>query len=75
MKISLCDVDSHHFPNLALMKLSAYHKGRGDQVEWWKPEGHYDIAYKSRVFTDLYSKDTVIIDNAEQVICGGTGYD
>ncbi len=75
MKIALCDVDSHNFPNLALMKLSAYHKGRGDQVVWWKPEGHYDVAYKSRVFTDLYSKDTIIIDNAEQVICGGTGYD
>ncbi len=75
MKISLCDVDSHNFPNLALMKLSAYHKGRGDEVEWWTPEGHYDIAYKSRVFTDLYSKDNVIINNADQVICGGTGYD
>lgn len=75
MKIALCDVDSHNFPNLALMKLSAYHKNRGDEVEWWTPEGHYDIAYKSRVFTDLYSKDTVIINNADQVICGGTGYD
>jgi len=56
------------------MKLSAYHKKRGDVVEWWRPEGWYDLAYKSRVFTDTYSSDTTIIGNAEQVIRGGTGY-
>jgi len=32
MKISLIDVDSK-IPNLALMKISAYHKAKGDQVE------------------------------------------
>lgn len=74
MKIGLADVDSHNFPNLCLMKLSAYHKGRGHQVEWWRPEGRYDLVYKSRVFTDTYSKDTVTVTNAEQVITGGTGY-
>lgn len=74
LKISLVDVDSHHFPNLCLMKLSAYHKNRGDQVEWWRPEGQYDIAYKSRVFTDTYSKDRYVVTNAGQVMCGGTGY-
>ena len=26
LKIGLIDVDSHNFPNLCLMKLSAYHK-------------------------------------------------
>ena len=30
MKIGLIDVDGHRFPNLCLMKLSAYHKARGD---------------------------------------------
>jgi len=75
MKIGLLDVDSHRWPNLCLMKLSAYHKARDDIVEWWSPEGQYDVVYKSRVFTDLYSKDTVTVNNAEQVICGGTGYD
>ena len=74
MKIGLVDVDSHNWPNLCLMKLSAYHKVQGDQVEWWKPEGRYDIVYKSRVFTDMYSKDTVTVSNAERVILGGTGY-
>ena len=37
MKIGLIDVDSHNFPNLALMKISAYHKAHGDDVEWWIP--------------------------------------
>ena len=43
-------------------------------MEWWKPEGRYDLVYKSRVFTDIYSKDTIQVTNADAVICGGTGY-
>ena len=74
MKVGLIDVDSHRWPNLCLMKLSAYHKARGDAVEWWSPEGRYDLVYKSRVFTDIYSKDTIQVTNADAVICGGTGY-
>lgn len=74
MKIGLVDVDSHGWPNLCLMKLSAYHKSRGDAVEWWKPAGWYDLVYKSRVFTDTYSKDSIYVANAAQVIRGGTGY-
>lgn len=35
MTIGLIDVDGHNFPNLALMKLSAWHKAQGDTVEWW----------------------------------------
>ena len=79
MKIGLVDVDSHNFPNLCLMKLSEYHTReyhtrRGDRVEWWSPKGRYDLVYKSRVFTDTYSKDTIVVNNADQVIQGGTGY-
>ena len=74
MRIGLLDVDSHRWPNLCQMKLSAYHKQKGDFVERWTPEGRYDVVYKSRVFTDLYSKDTFSVTNAEQVIHGGTGY-
>lgn len=33
MNIGLYDVDSHNFPNLPLMKISAYHKAKGDNVE------------------------------------------
>ena len=74
MKIGCVDVDGHNWPNLCLMKLSAYHKGRGDTVEMWRPEGWYDLVYKSRVFTDTYSKDNIYIANADQIIRGGTGY-
>ena len=75
MNIGLIDVDSHNFPNLALMKISAYHKSRGDSVEWWNGLKHYDIVYKSRVFTDTYSQDIDYCINADKVIKGGTGYD
>lgn len=33
-KVGLLDIDGHHFPNLALMKIAAYHKNKGDHVEW-----------------------------------------
>lgn len=41
----------HNFPSLALMRLAAYHKSRGDSVEWWDGFTHYDRVYKSKVFT------------------------
>ncbi len=59
MRVGLIDVDSHNFPNLCLMKLSEYHTRGGDRVEWWDPVKQYDLVYKSRVFTDTYSKDTI----------------
>lgn len=74
MRVGLIDVDSHNFPNLCLMKLSEYHTRRGDRVEWWNPAKQYDLVYKSRVFTDTYSKDTIQVNNADKVIQGGTGY-
>lgn len=75
MKVGLIDVDSHNFPNLALMKISAYHKSKGDQVEWWNGLKYYDRVYQSKVFTDLYSKDNEYVIMADEVIKGGTGYD
>ena len=48
-RIGLIDVDGHNFPNLALMKISAYHKAKGDEVEWWWTDLiHYDIVYMSK---------------------------
>jgi len=47
MKVLLVNADSK-LPNLALMKLSAYHKGRGDQVSF--TESAPDIVYASTVF-------------------------
>lgn len=74
IRIGLIDVDSHNFPNLCLMKLSAYHKAQGHQVCFWNPLFYFDVVYKSRVFTDTYSKDSITVRNAGQVIRGGTGY-
>lgn len=72
MKIGLIDVDSHNYPNLALMKLSAWHKQQGDDVEWYEPFQHFDIVYKSKVFDT--SPDYAYPINADKVIKGGTGY-
>ena len=52
MRIGLVDVDGHNFPNIALMKLSAWHKRRGDTVEFTDPAARrYDKVYMSKVFT------------------------
>ena len=74
MEIGLIDVDGHNFPNLALMKISAYHKALGDNVEWCFPFKHYDIVYQSKVFDDTYSKDIDYYPQADKIIKGGTGY-
>lgn len=75
MKVGLIDVDSHNFPNLALIKISAYHKSKGDEVEWWNGLKHYDLVYKSKVFDETYTQDEEHCIMADQVIQGGTGYD
>lgn len=75
MKVGLIDVDGHHFPNLALMRISSYHKQRGDTVEWWWSDFvHYDLVYMSKIFSDSYSQDVPEPINADRVIKGGTGY-
>ena len=74
MKVGLIDVDSHNFPNLALMKISAYHKAQGDDVEWWWGWGQYDRVYMSKVFDDTYSPDHPEPVNTKEIIKGGTGY-
>lgn len=74
MEIGLIDVDSHNFPNLALMKISAFHKSIGDQVEMWNGLKHYDRVYMAKVFTEEYSKDMNYCINADEIIKGGTGY-
>lgn len=75
MIIGLHDAEKEHFkvknfPNLALMKISAWHKAQGDTVEWWNPAHRYDRVYSSKVFdftpvNPHLPKDTVR---------GGTGY-
>ncbi len=73
MNIGLVDVDSHNYPNLALMKISAWHKAHGDIVEWAMPMfGDYDRVYQSKIFT--FTPDEQTNWNCE-VVRGGTGYD
>ena len=73
MKIGLIAVDGRSgFPNLALMRLSAWHKARSDSVEWWNGFTQYDRVYMSKVFTFTPDIDTVI--RADEIITGGTGY-
>ena len=74
MNIGLIDVDGHDFPNLALMKLSAWHKEQGDTVEWWSGFSWYDRVYISKVFDSTYSPDILEPVNANEIIKGGTGY-
>ena len=75
MKIGLIDVDGHNFPNLALMRISAWHKSQGDEVEWWGGNFfYYDIVYKSKIFSDSYSTDDTDPYNCGKVIKGGSGY-
>lgn len=80
LRIGLIDVDGHNFPSLPLMKISAYHKAKGDSVEWYEPLLHgfpnepMDIVYMSRVFGDEYSSDYPYYVNAKQIYKGGTGY-
>lgn len=74
MKIGLIDVDGHNYPNLPLMKISAWHKSQGDSVEWYQPlfSGHLDKVYMSKVFS--FTPDYEYFIDADEVIRGGTGY-
>lgn len=75
MNVALVDVDGHNFPNLALMKISAYHKLQGDSVEWYSTLfSRPDCIYASKIFT--FTKDfTDYAPCAPEPIKGGTGYD
>lgn len=72
MNIGILAVDSN-YPNLALMKISSYHKARGDNVEWYNPLCSYDKVYIAKVFS--FTPDYGYYINADQVEKGGTGYD
>lgn len=72
MKIGLIDVDSHNFPNLALMKISAYHKEKGHKVEFADLFSVYDLVYQSKVFD--FTDDYNYFIRASEIKKGGTGY-
>ena len=76
MKIGLIDVDRHNYPNLPLMKISAWHKAKGDNVRWYEAfDGlveKYDKVYMSKVFS--FTPDYEYPIYADEVEKGGSGY-
>lgn len=77
MKNGLIDMDNISkkrvsFPNLPLMKLSAYHKKHGDCVDWWVALEKYDLVYKSKVFD--FTPEIEYPIYADRVVEGGSGY-
>lgn len=75
MNIGLIDVDKTTFPNLCLMKLSAYHKNMGDDVEFAEINKHYDKIYVSSVFSEEYRKPfDFSVFNTDEMVFGGTGF-
>lgn len=80
LNIAIIDADiigrrKHRFPNLASMKLSAYHKSCGDNVTLitdYNQTYKYDKCYVSKVFTATQVPDDLM--KRDNVICGGTGF-
>ena len=74
MKIGLIDVDGYNFPNIPLMKISAYHKQKGDSVEWYDPmfSPDLDVVYMSKVFS--FTDDYMYPIRAKEIRKGGSGY-
>lgn len=77
MRIGLHDAEKEYlkrktFPNYALMKISAYHKARGDTVDWWEPirTGTFDRIYSSKIFD--FTPDNPYLP--PWTVRGGTGY-
>ena len=80
MRVGLVDVDSHNFPNLVLMKLSAYYKKRGNEVELLHPRDvlkgrnlfcEYDKMFGACVFD--WNKPIADKLEAMGVMVAGTG--
>ena len=68
-------------PNLALMRLSAWHRSIGDEVHWvrgtsrglWEPE--YNIVYGSAIFADTAKASALFRKQFPNAIVGGSGGD
>ena len=71
MTVAIHSVDGLNYPNLALMRISAWHKAQGDTVQWYAPLASYGRIYASKIFT-FTPEDPYLPPDA---IRGGTGYD
>ena len=82
MTIAIIDADllgrkNHRFPNLACMKISAYHKNKGDDVvlkDDYEDLDDFDRVYVSKVFTDTPYPAEYMSKQSVEVIEGGTGF-
>lgn len=70
----MIDLDKSHFPNIPLMKLSAWHKSQGDTVEWYDPmfSDRFDRVYIAKVFD--WTSDYRYEIRADEIIKGGIGW-
>ena len=72
MQVGIVDVDSK-IPNLALMKLSAWHKARGDNVKLHDPLfDQPDRIYASKIFD--FTPDYAYYPADCEICKGGTAY-
>ena len=80
MKIGIIDADNYErpamFPNLSLMKIAAFHKSKGDNVEWYQPliTGHCDRVYIAKVFSTEYTPGWHFPISADEIVKGGSGF-
>ena len=75
MKVRLLATDSK-IPNLAIMKISSYHKKYGDDVAWYEPlfdQEDTNILYESKIFT--FTTEYEYYPANAKIIRGGTGID
>jgi hypothetical protein len=80
MRVKLIDADlwalkNHRFPNLALMKISGWHKDQGDEVSLalsYADIGEYDRLYLARVFTQTKVDEDIL--KLPNLTYGGTGF-
>lgn len=71
MIVGIHDADGGKYPNLALMKLSAYHKSLGREVITLGQHPHVDVIYSSKVFSFTDQPD---LPTDIPILSGGTGY-
>lgn len=76
--IGLIDIDGK-LPNLALMKISAYYKSFGEQVEFVRPDvgkDTYEKIYASALFTKSKKECEHLQEYyGDRIEIGGTGWD
>lgn len=80
MRVRITQIDGS-LPNLALMKMSHWHRGRGDNVTFTRQahrdllEPDYDIIYGSAIFKFSADKVARFLADWPGAIIGGTGTD